>query len=152
MAPLSWHCKGKLLFFFSFCYFSFSIKPGEAIPIPGWLIFFYFSAELFFGYDDVQVNCCFCFVFSLRLWNSSTSLSGGAQKVSQKLSGFSGTFDIVSDYFRNIITIQFRSTSLLCAISFSVLHSSQDCSLQRKQISLFLLAWKFLLESGPFFL
>jgi len=62
------------------------------------------------------------------------------------------TFDIVSDYFRNIITIQFRSTSLLRAISFSVLHSSRDCSLQWKPIGLFLLAWKFLLESRPFFL
>ena len=87
----------------------------------------------------MQVNCFFCFF----LLNSSTSLSGGAQKVSQKLSGFSRTFDIVSDYFRNIITIQFRSTSLLHALSFSVLHSSWDCSLQRKPIGLFLLARAF---------
>jgi len=62
------------------------------------------------------------FANSLLLFCLYTFLSGGVQKVSES---FSETFwllletcDIVFEYFRNIVTIDFRSTSLLLAISF----------------------------------
>jgi len=84
---------------------------------------------------------------SLLLFWVIAFLSGGVQKLSQKVSGISGN---VSNYFRNVITIG-KSTNLLLAIYFSVLCSFWDHSLQQKTKLPFLVSLKFFAGDWAFF-